>query len=160
MICLCAAAPSFAQDKAASAESLRELMTITRSQQLIDGMYGQLDGLMQQATRDALNGNQLNAEQEKIAADMRAKLIALFREEMSWGKLEPSFIGIYQKALTQKEVDGMIAFYKTDAGKAVIEKMPQVMQLSMEFMMELMQKISPRIREISEEMIEKLKAAE
>ena len=60
--------------------------------------------------------------------------------------------------ITQKEVDGMIAFYKTEAGIAVIEKMPQVMQLSMELVMELMQKISPRIQQISVDATNKLKA--
>jgi hypothetical protein len=85
-------------------------------------------------------------------------MIGVLREEMTWEKLEPSFIGIYQKVLTQKEVDGMIAFYKTEAGIAVIEKMPQVMQLSMELVMELMQKISPRIQQISVDATDKLKA--
>lgn len=158
LICLCVAAPSFAQDKVASEASLRELLTITKSQQLVDGMYGQLDGMMQQAMHDALNGKTLTDEQEKIMSDARTQMIGVLREEMTWEKLEPSFIDIYQKVLTQKEVDGMIAFYKTEAGVAVIEKMPQVMQLSMELVMELMQKISPRIQQISVDATDKLKA--
>lgn len=158
LICLCAAAPTIAQDKVASEASLRELLTMTKSQQLIDGMYEQIDGLMQQATNEALDGKKLSAEQEKILANSRGEMISLLREEMAWEKLEPSFIGIYQKVLTQKEVDGMIAFYRTEAGVAVIEKMPQVMRLTMEMVMGLMQRISPRIQKISTDMVEKLKA--
>ena len=159
LLCLCVAAPSFAQDKPASAESIRELLTLSKSQQLIDGVYGQLDGLMQQAVRDTLAGKELTAEQDAIMTEMRGKMIAVLREEMSWEILEPKFVDIYQKTLTQPEVDGIVAFYKTDAGRALIDKMPQVMQHTMEMMMTLMQKISPPIKAVTDEMVEKLQAA-
>ncbi len=159
LICLCAAAPSFAQDQPASAESIREILAITKSKQLLDSVYGQLDGLMQKSVQDSLSGKELSPEQEKIMAEMRAKAIDVFREEFNWEYLEPAFVDIYQKSLTQGEVDGMIAFYKSKSGQAVIDKMPQIMQLTMQLTMERMQSMLPRVKAITNEMAEKLRAA-
>jgi hypothetical protein len=158
-MCLCAVAPTFANDQPASAESIREVMEITKSRQLLDSVYAQFDGLMQQMVEKALPGKKLSAEQEKILAEMSAKMIDIIREEFNWEYLEPAFIDIYQKSFTQKEVDGMIAFYKTESGLAVIDKMPQVMQLSMQMTMERMQSMGPRIQALGKEMDEKLRVA-
>jgi uncharacterized protein len=37
-------------------------------------------------------------------------------------------IRIYSEALTQQELDGMLAYYKTPAGEAVIKKLPRLSQ--------------------------------
>nr|WP_276510032.1 DUF2059 domain-containing protein [Niveibacterium umoris] len=68
------------------------------------------------------------------------------------------FLDIYQKTFTQKEVDGMLSFYKSPAGQAVIKKMPQVMQASMQIMQARMSKLVPQIQQITAEGAEKMKA--
>lgn len=42
----------------------------------------------------------------------------------------PASQNIYRAAFTQEEVNGMIAFYRTPAGAATINKMPIVLQKS------------------------------
>src|SRR6266404_1182651 len=61
----------------------------------------------------------------------RTKMVTIMREELNWESLEPMYVDIYHETLTQDEVNGMIAFYKTPAGRAVIKKLPAVMQRSM-----------------------------
>ena len=63
---------------------------------------------------------------------------AMFKEELSWKVLEPMFLKIYRESLTQYEVDGMVDFYKSDAGKALALKMPLIMQKTMQSMQERM----------------------
>jgi hypothetical protein len=152
-------APSYAQSPAASEASIRELMTLTNSKSLLDGVYGQLDGLMEKAMKDALAGKSVNADQEKLMAEMRARTVDIFREEMSWEKLEPGYLELYRTTFSQSEIEGMIGFYKTDAGKAVIGKMPLMMQNVMQMMMTRMQSLTPRISSLTEEYVAKLKAA-
>jgi hypothetical protein len=69
------------------------------------------------------------------------------------------FIDIYKRSFTQGEIDGMLSFYKTDAGKALISKMPVVMQNSMQAMQSKMATTMPQIQQLQRETIEKLKAA-
>jgi len=62
--------------------------------------------------------------------------------------MRPLYIQIYQETFTQEEIDGLIAFYKSPAGVAFVDKMPVVMQRSMSIMQS---RIAP--------MMEKMKAA-
>ena len=86
-------------------------------------------------------------------------MVEAMREQMSWEKLEPLYIKLYQDTFSQKELEGLLAFYKTDAGKAMLAKLPTLTQNLMKHMMEQMQVVMPRVREIANEYVEKVKAA-
>lgn len=159
MLALLANAPVFAQSQPASEASIRELMTLNNSKALVEQVYGQLDGLMEKAMNDARGGKVGNPEQEKLLAEMRAKLVALLREDMSWEKLEPVYLKVYCESLSQAEVDGINAFYKSEAGQAVIAKMPQLTQSLMQIVMEQMQAVTPKIQALEVEYKDKLSAA-
>jgi len=141
----------------ASKASIQELMAVAQTRKMLDSTWTQLDGWIQASMKDSMAGQPLNAAQEKIAEDMRAQLVALLKEDLSWSSLEPDFIEIYQKSFTQKEVDGMLAFYKSEAGQAVIAKMPLVMQNSMQIMRGRMSVLMPKVRKIVQESVEKMK---
>ncbi len=150
--------PVFAQDQPASEASVRELMAITNSKALMEQMYAQVDGLMESVMKDALAGKTLTPEQDKIAAEMRAKMVAVLREDMGWDDLEPHYLELYTSTFSQAEVDGMNAFYKSPAGQAVIGKMPQMMQSLMKLVMERMQVVMPKVKAIGDEYAGKLRA--
>lgn len=159
IVALVATWPAFAQDQPASEASVRELMALTNSKALVDQMYAQVDGMMESAMKDAMGGRTGNAEQQRLAAEMRAKMVALLREDMGWEDLEPVYLQLYTSTLSQSEVEGMNAFYKSPAGQAVIAKMPLMMQSLMKVLMERMQVIMPKARALGEEYGNKLKAA-
>jgi hypothetical protein len=81
-------------------------------------------------------------------------------EELSWRNYEPLYLDIYARSLTQEEVDGMLAFYATLAGKAVIAKMPTIMQLTMEAVQQRMLLWMPKVAQMQQEAVDRLKAAE
>ena len=76
----------------------------------------------------------------------------------AWDKLEPMYFKVYRDTFTQEEVDGMLKFYKTAAGKAMITKMPMVMQRTMTEMQQMMGPIAQRLQKMETESIEELKA--
>ena len=156
---LCAAAlcaPAFAADPPPSEASVRELLAVTEAKQLIDNSMSQIDAAIQNGVKQSLQGRELTPEQEKIFDDMRANLLVIFSEEFTWAKLEPTFVDVYRRSLSQSEVDGMIAFYKTDAGRAVIAKMPVIMQNSMQMVQNQLGGMMPRIQQVQREAVEKL----
>jgi uncharacterized protein len=158
-ILLVASLPSFAADAPPSVASIRELLAVTDAKKLLDGMYGQMDGILEQAMKQAIDGKSVNAEQEKIMSEFRARVVELARAEMGWDKLEPTYVDLYAKTFSQAEIDGMLAFYKSDAGKAVLAKLPLMMQNLMQMMMERMKGFMPRLQQLQEEYIPKIKAA-
>lgn len=163
---LVAALPTFAQTQApapadapASDATIRELIEVTNARDLLNGSMNQVDALMEKAMKDALEGKKVNAEQDRIIAEFRGKVVELLRTELSWEKMEATYYRMYRETFTQSELDGMLAFYKTDAGKALIAKMPRMMQSLMQEMMSLMQGLMPKVRGITEEYVEKVRAA-
>jgi hypothetical protein len=77
---------------------------------------------------------------------------------LDWNKLEPMYVRIYQKTFTQQEVDGMIVFYKTPAGRAVMSKMPAAMQNTMNEMQQMMGPVVQKMQRMQQDVIAEIKA--
>ena len=112
---------------------------------------------MKSSIKQAVAGQSLTPEQEMVKLEMQGKMAAMLREELSWESLEPMYIEIYRKTLTQREVDGMLSFYTSPAGRAVILKMPLVMQSTMQAMQGRMSTFMPKIQQLCAEGAEKMK---
>lgn len=147
----------FAETKP-SDSSLEELLTITDSQKLIDSMWPQMDTMLKNSAKQALGETTLSAEQQKISDATNEKMAIIFKDEFSYEKLKPMFIKIYKESFSQEEVDGMVAFYKSKAGKAVIKKMPVVMQSTMANVQAQMTHIIPKLQKIQDDSVAEIKA--
>ncbi len=151
-------AGALAQDVPADEAIIRELLAVTESEKMLDGVYAQMDAMMVQAMQDALGGKAVTAEQQALLDEMRERMVAIMRESVGWEVLEPMTIDIYRKSFTQQEAQGMLDFYRSDAGRAVIAKMPLVMQHTMTAMQEQLKIMFPRIQEVQKDIIARLKA--
>jgi hypothetical protein len=151
-------APVHAQTGPPSDASVRELLALSKSERLIDGMWQQMDQVMKSSVTAATSEG-LNDAQRKVMDDMSTEMVAIFRDVMSWNDLEPRLIDLYKQTLTQSDVDGMVTFYKSAAGQALIEKMPLIMQRSMTLMTDKVQSMSPRLHALQQETSRKLREA-
>jgi uncharacterized protein len=138
-------------------ESIQELMSLTDLRKTIEGVAQNMEASTEASVRQAFVGQGLSQKQERLLREMSAKMVAIFKEEMSPEILEPMYIEIYRNALTQQEVDGMIAFYKTEAGKAVMGKMPSITRQALEVTLRRMQTFMPRLQQIQQEMLQRMK---
>lgn len=143
-----------------SEASIRELLELTNSKKMLDGIYDQIQANVGRVAEQALAGKEQSTEQRAIMDDMREKMIAMLRKDLSWESLAPTLIDVYRKTFTQDEIQGMVDFYKSPSGRAVITKMPAVMQASMEATQGRMVAFAPKIKELVEETVERLKATE
>lgn len=159
LACL-ALSPAIAAEPPASEASVRELLSVTQSKKLVDSTMGQIDAMMQNSMKQALGAQPLTADQQRGMDTMRTKMIALLREDMKWETLEPMFVDIYKQSFTQKEVDGMLDFYRSESGQAVIAKMPVVMQHTMQAMQGRMATMLPKIQQLQREAIAEFKASQ
>lgn len=130
----------------ASQSSIEALLTVTKTESLMDSMYAGMDQMMRQGMAQSLQGKPLSAEQQRKLDAVPARFIAVMREEMSWQKLKPLYVQMYRETFEQEEVDGMLAFYASPAGQALINKMPVVMQKSMALSQSLMQSFMPKMQ--------------
>ena len=158
----CAVAPPSAapaqDDSRPSEESVKTLLEVSEVRKTVDGILDQSDGIMKTSFQNAFKGKALTPDQQKICDASMIKVQDMLRQELSWDSLEPMYVRIYSDSLTQSEVDGMIAFYRTPAGHAYVEKMPIMMRNTMKEMQARMGPMSERIQKITQETAAELKA--
>lgn len=153
------ASPMIAMAVPASESSIKELMNVTEAHQLVDGMRGQLDGMMKNNIAQQLNGKTPTPKQQQAIDNMTKKLGDLMQGMLAWDKLEPMYVRTYQEAFSEDEVAGMLAFYKTPAGQAVIHKMPALMQKVMGETQQMMVQSMPQMQKIMQDFAADMKAA-
>jgi hypothetical protein len=101
-----------------------------------------------------------NPAQQRAIDNMTKKLSVLIASELSYEKVEARFLPVYRETFTEEEVAGMIAFYKTPTGQAVIHKMPALMQKTMSMQQEsLIQNVIPKMQEIQQQFLAEMKDA-
>jgi hypothetical protein len=143
----------FAQ--APSKESIERLLVVTDSEKLVGSIFQQVDGMMKTSMDQAMRGRDLPPEAQQFADNFRAKMVAMMKEELSWDKMKALYVQVYSESFNQEEIDGLIAFYESKAGKAFVAKMPTVMQktmmLTQQKMAPMMQKMQQSMREAMQE---------
>jgi len=136
-------------------ESVRELLELMNADSMIDATYAQMDQMF------AGMGQQLDIKpsEQEIFDNYIRKVTASMQDEMSWEKMEGPMVDIYLNNYTEKEIQDMLTFYRSDTGKSMIEKMPTVIGESMAMSQQLMQGFTPRLQELLKELREELEAS-
>jgi hypothetical protein len=138
--------------------SIKQLLDAAQTRKLVDSVMKQMDLLMLQAIAQATKGQPVSEKMQNDIDRRRNEMISLMKELLDWKKLEPIYVRIYQKSFTQAEVDGMIAFYKTPAGQAMVNKMPAVMQNSIDEVQQLMGPVMEKIQQTQQDVAAALKS--
>ena len=150
--------PSAPPSNAPTEASIKQLLEVAQAHKLIDSVMAQMENLMQQSIAQATRGQQIPAKVQKDIDQRRADLVTMMKELLDWKKLEPMYVRIYQKTFTQQEVDGMIAFYKTPAGQAVMSKMPVAMQNTIDEMQAMMGPVMQKMQQMQQDVVAEMKA--
>ncbi|WP_341675556.1 DUF2059 domain-containing protein [Niveibacterium sp. SC-1] len=107
-----------------------------------------------------LKDQTITPEVQALLDGMREKVVALVRRELRWEAFEPQLIDIYRRSFTQEEMDGMLDFYRSPAGRAVVAKLPLVMQNSMQAVQQVLQRLAPELQKLQQETVAGITAAE
>lgn len=144
--------PSLIADNVSKDKKLNELVNVMDMDSMIDSIYSQMESMMQNmATQMGVQ-----PDEQAIFDEYYKQMTQIIKEDMSWAKMEPLVIDIYRRNFTEKELDDMLAFYKTETGKSLLAKMPVVMQESMHISQVLMQQSIPKIQAKAEQLGEAL----
>ncbi|MCX2860432.1 DUF2059 domain-containing protein [Paucibacter sp. PLA-PC-4] len=151
-----------AQAAGPTPESVERLLELTDSQKTVAALQQQVSGMMKPMFDQMIGARELNAEQrqraEAFAAAYQAKAMPLLLEEMSWERMKALSVQIYSQTFTQEEIDGLIAFYGSPAGRAFVVKLPLVLQQSMASTQQRMGQMMQRMQAIAEATAAEFKA--
>lgn len=142
LICftILALCPAFADDATKQAK-VTEMMDLMNMKQAQEQMFTSIKQMaMSQIPASA-----------KDQAQLTDKLMDLIKSRMSWDSLKPEYERIYMETFNEQELEGIVSFYKSPAGKAMISKMPQLMQKAMAVGQARMAEIGPEIQKLVKE---------
>ena len=134
-----------------SEASVLRLLDLTNAESMMGSMMEYIEQSMRAGMQQAVAGQRLTPQQQRALDLAPRKIVAAFREDLGWSTLKPMYVAIYQETFDQSEIDGLIAFYETPTGKALVAKMPIVMQKSMAAGQERMQRLLPRLQAAMQE---------
>jgi hypothetical protein len=137
-----------------SKESIDRLLKASNVEETLATTRQQVDQMMRGAITQSLKNQNAGPEAEQVAATFSTKVAGFMSEEMSWEKMRAVYQQVYAESFTQEEIDGLIAFYESKAGKAFVTKMPVVMQKSMTLMQERLAPMMQRLQQSMQETLE------
>ena len=142
-----------------SAQSINELLDVSGSQKAVTAMLQQMDAGMKLGMQQALQGKTLTTEQQAAADKLLAQMTETMKGELSLDKLRPVYVQAYREIFTQEEVDGLVSFYKSASGKALIEKVPQVMQRAGALTQERIEPVLKKMGKTQQDFLKELNTA-
>lgn len=143
----------------ASLQSVEELLTVTRASAMIDTVYGNMEQVMRQGALQGMQGRAVTPEQQRVLDSVIPRMVALMRQEFNWETMKPQYIQLYRDTFEQDEVDGLIAFYKTPAGQAYVDKLPVVLLKSIAISQSMMRSVMPKVMAEVKNAVAEAKAA-
>ena len=141
------ACPSFA-DEASKNAKIEELLTLTHA----EGMTGQMFDQIRTIELAQLNKTQAPPEKRQSMQEMQQRMLKLLHDTLTWDKMKPLMVKAYADTFTENEVDGILNFYKSPPGQAMLEKMPLLMQRSMALGQQMVADLMPQIQKMTQDM--------
>jgi hypothetical protein len=146
--CLAAVTSSIAAPP--SDQSINELLDVMNMPRMMDQILTNMDqeikAGMQRGLQQSLRGREPTAEQRAEVDKFQKKLMGIMRDELTFDKVKDIYVRVYRETFTQEEVNGLITFYKSPAGKAYVEKVPSVMQRAGA---EMQSRIGPMVQKLN-----------
>ncbi len=147
-----------ASDVKPTEDSIRQLLVVMQAKAIVDAIPKQMDGYFTSILNQSMDGKPVSAEQQQSIDKMRQKLSDMMKENFNWEAMEAIYLEVYGKTFSQSEIDSMISFYSSPAGRAVVVKLPLAMQNTMAVMQQRMQAIMPKIQQMAKDTAAEIKA--
>lgn len=165
--CLGLTAPTFAQGPSTATQaqskpseaSVRHLLDVMQVRQIVQTMSAQMDTMFDNMVNKQLEGQNLTPEQQKQIEARRDAARDTVKDLLSWDSMQSLYLKVYGDTFSQQEIDGMIAFYTSPAGQAVIAKMPLAVKNSMSEMQERVRQMIPKIQQMAKEAADQVKSS-
>ena len=111
--------------------SIDELMEVSRMREQVEQTFKIMEGQLYDNML-AESGLKLPPAIRQRLKELEKQMVQVMREEMAWEKVRPHYRRLYSEIFTQEEISALLAFYRTPAGQSTIQKMPLLMQRSMQ----------------------------
>ena len=127
-------------EKTGKISEAAELIQSMRFEEMMKKTIEQQQKAMADMTRQML-GDQAN--EEMIAMQKRA--MEAFNEAMDWEGFQEDMTRVYEETFSGEEIQGLLDFYSTPAGRAYVDKQPELARRTMEVMQPRIMRAMPQM---------------
>jgi hypothetical protein len=112
-------------DEASHRAKAQQLMELLHTQRMVEQISANITKQVTDAANNIAGDNPSPDTKAKVA-DFQKQANQLIDAQLGWESMRSGFVDVYAKNFTEEELDGIIAFYKTPSGTALLDKMPNV----------------------------------
>ena len=150
----------FSSTASASTDSHRqaalEMLSISRVDKMIEPMMENVMSMIQQQMAQV----DIPEDKKTIIQKYNQKIVETLRQEMQWEKMKEDFVALYLNVYTEEEIRELTEFYSSPLGQKMLDKMPELMQASLQISQSMLQQTLPKIQQLSQEMARELQGTE
>jgi hypothetical protein len=112
-------------DEASHRAKAQEMITLLHTDKLVQQ---NADNMIKQvaAAADKAAGPDATPDAKAKVDDFKKQTEQMIDAQIGWKVMQDKFIDVYAKNFTEEQLDGIIAFYKSPAGVALLTTMPDV----------------------------------
>ena len=129
---------------------IERLLTAMNADAMIDQMFEQIKSMTASQSPPGAS-----PEQIAKAREIQGKILDLVKARISWEKMRPQYVKLYSETFSDDEISGMLGFYQSPAGRAMLAKMPTLTTKIMQIAQAQMTDILPEIQRITREGLQK-----
>jgi hypothetical protein len=156
LVVMMAVAPCCARaDEAAKQAKAHELLMTMHMDHTVDSM---MHSIAQQLF-EVPDMNRLTPTQQKLTQDFQNRAMKIVSDRVSWKAVEPDYVKLYENTYSEQEIDGILAFYKSPAGQAMLAKAPQISAGVVQIVHSHMGDYQPKMQALQDEYMKQMTAA-
>jgi hypothetical protein len=142
---LCLPLAAHADDASMRAKA-KELIELVHTDRMVEQGTSSIMGQVYAAGEGVVGPNPTFERQAKFD-EFRKQVADKIDTELGWKAMEPAFIDTYIKIYTEDELNAIVAFMKSPAGAAYLEKTPQVTAQANKVIQSKMATLQPELRQ-------------
>lgn len=112
-------------DDASQRAKAADLIAIQNTERTIQQIAANITTQLNDAA-DRAAGPDATPDQKAKVDDFKKQAAQLIDTNLGWTAMKPALVDLYVKSFTEDQLDQILAFYKTPAGAALLEKMPEL----------------------------------
>jgi hypothetical protein len=151
LVVVLAVAPFAARaDEASKTAKVKELFAVMHMEHSLDRMRSAMEQQVQATAKNAPGTENMTPEKKKMQQEFVENSMKVVDANFGWAVVEPAYVKLYSDAYTEAELDGILTFYKSPAGQAMLTKTPQVSAGVMQIVHGGMDGFQPKMRGLQE----------
>lgn len=142
LLCLGSCGISLAQqtqaEAPASKEDIQRYFDVMHSKEMMAKMVDAMNKPMHQLIHE-----QYLKDKDKLPPDFEVRIAKIMNDTMKtfpWAEMLDAMVPVYQKHLTKRDVDELVAFYSTPTGQKLLRELPEITAEAMQSAMPLLKK--------------------